>query len=170
MARLSPGVALNESYSGGVRDGDPVDLGDQLMTTMAAMRRQVRRELRPKGIGPALRGAQVELLRVAHDRPGIGVAAAARELHLAANSVSTLVNQLADAGMLVRQPDPADRRAIRLYPTDAAVARMSQWRQARAELVGTGIAALEPADRAAIADALPALRVLLANLDREGRE
>src|SRR5882757_7995487 len=142
---------------------DPVAIGDELMTTMAAMRRQVRRELRPQGIGPQLRGAQIELLRVASDRPGIGVAAAARELHLAANSVSTLVNQLTDLGMLVRETDPADRRAIRLYPTDTAVERMRQWRFARAELVGAGIAAMSPADRAAIAAVLPALRTLLAN-------
>jgi DNA-binding MarR family transcriptional regulator len=148
-----------------VRNGDPVDLGDELMATMAAMRRQVRRTLRPKGIGPQLRGAQLEVLRVVHARPGIGVAAAARELHLAANSVSTLVNQLADAGMLLREPDPADRRAIRLYPAEIAVRLMQDWRAARAELVGNGIAALSPADRGAIAEALPALRILLAHLD-----
>jgi DNA-binding MarR family transcriptional regulator len=148
-----------------VRDNDPVELGDQLMTTMAAMRRQVRRELRPQGIGPQLRGAQIELLRVASDRPGIGVAAAARELHLAANSVSTLVNQLTDLSMLVRETDPADRRAIRLYATDSAVARLREWRTARAELVGAGIAAMSPAEQAAIAAVLPALRTLLANLD-----
>lgn len=148
-----------------MRESDPVALGDELMTTMAAMRREVRRELRPQGIGPQLRGAQFELLRVAYDRPGIGVAAAARELHLAANSVSTLVNQLTDLGMLVRKTDPDDRRAIRLYPTDIAEKRLAEWRQARAELVGTGIAELTPADRAAIAAALPALRVLLATLD-----
>jgi DNA-binding MarR family transcriptional regulator len=144
---------------------DPVELGDELMTTMAAMRRQVRRELRPQGIGPQLRGAQIELLRVAHDRPGIGVAAAARELHLAANSVSTLVNQLTDLGMLVRETDPNDRRAIRLHPTDIAVKRLEEWRRARAELVGTGIAALPAADRSAIAAVLPVLRTLLGNLD-----
>ncbi|HEY3749559.1 MAG TPA: MarR family transcriptional regulator [Pseudonocardiaceae bacterium] len=153
-----------------MRDGDPVELGDQLMTTMAAMRRQVRRELRPQGIGPQLRGAQIELLRVANDQPGIGVAAAARELHLAANSVSTLVNQLTDLGMLVRETDPADRRAIRLYPTDIAVKRMEEWRYARAQLVGSGIAELSPADRQAIAAVLPALRILLANLDGKGAD
>jgi DNA-binding MarR family transcriptional regulator len=149
-----------------VHESDPVALGDELMTTMAAMRREVRRELRPQGIGPQLRGAQVELLRVAHDRPGVGVAAAARELHLAANSVSTLVNQLTDLGMLVRQTDPEDRRAIRLYSTDVADKRLVQWREARAELVGKGIAELDPAHREAIAAALPALRILLATLDR----
>jgi DNA-binding MarR family transcriptional regulator len=145
---------------------DPVDLGDELMTTMAATRRQVRRRLRPRGIGPQLRGAQAELLRVVHRSPGIGVAAAARELHLAANSVSTLVNQLTDLGLLVRETDPADRRAIRLHPTDVAVRRMQEWRHARAEYVGDGVAALDPADRAAIAAALPALSTLLAHLDR----
>lgn len=145
---------------------DPVAIGDELMTTMAAMRRQVRRELRPKGIGPQLRGAQIELLRVAQDRPGIGVAAAARELHLAPNSVSTLVNQLTDLGMLIREIDPGDRRAIRLYPADQATKRLAEWRTARAELVGAGIADLSPTDRVAIAAALPALRALLSNLDR----
>jgi DNA-binding MarR family transcriptional regulator len=147
---------------------DPVALGDELMTTAAALRRRVRRALRPRGIGPQLRGAQLELLRVAYEQPGIGVAAAARELHLAANSVSTLVNQLVDLDMLVREIDPADRRAICLYPTDVAVKRLAEWRTARAELVGAGIAALAPADRVAIDAALPALRTLLSTLDQEG--
>lgn len=149
---------------------DPVELGDELMTTTAAMRRLVRRELRPQGIGPQLRGAQIELLRVAHDRPGIGVAAAARELHLAANSVSTLTGQLAELGMLVREPDPHDRRAIRLFPTDIAVKRLEEWRHARAELVGSRIAALSGTDQDAIAAVLPALRNLLARLDGEGAD
>lgn len=149
---------------------DPIELADRLMTTMASMRRQVRRELRPQGIGPQLRGAQIELLRVAHDQPGIGVAAAARELHLAANSVSTLTGQLADLGMLVREPDPHDRRAIRLYPTEIAVKRMQEWRRARAELVGSGIAALRQDEQDAIAAVLPALRNLVAQLDGEDAE
>jgi DNA-binding MarR family transcriptional regulator len=147
---------------------DPVALGDELMSTMARLRRRVRGTLRPQGIGPQLRGAQLELLRVAYEQPGIGVAAAARELHLAANSVSTLVNQLTDLDLLIRETDPNDRRAIRLYPTDVAIKRMAEWRTARAELVGDGIAALAGADRAAIAAALPALRTLLATLDQKG--
>jgi len=72
------------------------------MTTMAALRRLVRRRLRSVVAGPPLRGAQVELLQVIEKQPGIGIAPAGRALHLAANSVSTLVNQLIDLGMLVR--------------------------------------------------------------------
>ena len=56
---------------------DLVALGDELMTTVAKLRRQVRGTLRPRGIGPQLRGAQLELVRVAYEQPGIGVADAA---------------------------------------------------------------------------------------------
>lgn len=132
-----------------------------MIATTAALRRLVRRKVRPAMPGPALRGAHVELLLAVESEPGLGVAAAARTLHLAANSVSTLVNELTDAGMLLREPDPGDRRAARLYLTEAARTRLVAWRQARAELVGGGLARLPAPDREAIARALPALRALL---------
>ena len=116
---------------------------------------------------PPLRGAQVELLQVIKKQPGIGIAPAGRALHLAANSVSTLVNQLIDQGMLVRQTDPDDRRAARLWLTEAATQRLAAWRQARVELVADGVAGLSVADRQALAQALPALRALLVALDAE---
>lgn len=43
---------------------DAAVLGDELMTTIAALRRLVRRRLRSAVPGPRLRGAQVELLQV----------------------------------------------------------------------------------------------------------
>ena len=149
---------------------DPAEeLGDELMRTNAALRRLVRRQLAPPtpASGPPLRGGQIELLRVVEETPGIGVAAAARVLRLAANSVSTLVNQLADAGLLLRETDEEDRRAIRLYLTEAAVVRLVAWARARAHFVGAGVAKLSPADRAAIACALPAIRALMTHLEGE---
>jgi DNA-binding MarR family transcriptional regulator len=112
-----------------------------------------------------LRGAQAELLQQVEAEPGIGVAAAARALYLAGNSVSTLVNQLVDAGLLRRDPDPDDRRAVRLFLTPAAVERLAQRRRARRELLDDGLAQLAPTERAAIAAALPALEHLLATLE-----
>ena len=88
---------------------------DELMGLAAGLRRVVRRRLRAELPGPALRGAQLELLQLVEAEPGVGVAAAARSLHLAGNTVSTLVNQLVAAGMVHRAVDPADRRAARLY-------------------------------------------------------
>jgi DNA-binding MarR family transcriptional regulator len=146
---------------------DPVALSDELMSTIAALRRVVRRNLRPTMPGPALRGAHIELIRAVKNRPGIGVAAVARELGLAPNSVSTLVNQLLEMDMLTRQTDPGDRRAARLHLTGAAVRRLDAWRQARTELVGEALGRLSTSDRETLADALPALRALLANLEVE---
>jgi DNA-binding MarR family transcriptional regulator len=140
-------------------------LGEELMTTMAALRRLVRRRLRSAVPGPPLRGAHVELLQVIETQPGIGIAPAGRALHLAANSVSTLVNQLVDSGMLVRQTAPDDRRAAQLWLTEAATQRLAAWRQARAELVAGGVAGLPTADQQALTQALPALRALLVALN-----
>jgi len=146
---------------------DRIVLGEELMATVAALRRLVRRRLRATVDEPPLRGAQVELLQVIESQPGIGIAAAGRALHLAANSVSTLVNQLIDLGMLVRDTAPEDRRAARLWLTPTARARLALWRQARVELIADALAELATADRQAIADALPALRTLLIVLDAE---
>lgn len=95
------------------------------------------------------------------DHPGVGVAAAARELHLAANSVSTLVNQLVEAGLLHREPDPLDRRATRLELTAAATDRMAAWRRARTGLVADALTGLSEEDKAVIEQALPALEKLM---------
>ena len=140
-------------------------LGDELMATVAALRRTVRRRLRTVLPGPPLRGAQLELMRVVEQQPGIGIGPAARVLHLAANTVSTLVDQLIDLKMLVRDTDPADRRAARLWLTESATQRLAEGRQARMGRMTQVIAGLSAAEREALAQALPALRALLAALD-----
>ena len=134
------------------------------MEDLNGLRRVVRRRLRVDLPGPALTGSQVELLRVVEATPGIGVAAAARAMHLAGNSVSALVYQLVDAGYLRRETDPADRRAAQLHLTPAAHSRLGAWRASRGELVGEALAQLSTADRATIVRALPALRRLAAVL------
>jgi DNA-binding MarR family transcriptional regulator len=149
---------------------DPLDstvLADELMTTVVALRRVVRRRVRSVVPGPPLRGAQVELLRVIEQQPGIGIAPAARVLHLAANTVSTLVDQLIDLGMLIRDTDPDDRRAARLWLTEAGTQRLAAGRQAGAELMADVVTGLPVADRKALSGALPALRALLTALDAE---
>jgi len=147
-----------------IQEQDPAAIGEELMSTTAALRRIVRRRLVSRVPGPRLRGAQVELLLVVEHDPGIGVAVAANALNLAANSVSTLVNQLAGMGMLVRRTDPADRRAAQLELSGAAAERLDSWRHARAALINGGITALDPAQRRVLEGALPALQALVAAL------
>ncbi|GAA4702097.1 MarR family winged helix-turn-helix transcriptional regulator [Phytohabitans rumicis] len=136
------------------------------MRVTAGLRRVVRRRL-SRSASPRLGTAQVELLLVVEEEPGIGIAAAARVLHLADNSVSGLVNVLVDAGLLARETDRADRRAARLFLTPAGQAKLAGWRTARAELVGRALERLAAADQEAVAGALPALRRLLEELREE---
>ncbi|MFF2379664.1 MarR family winged helix-turn-helix transcriptional regulator [Streptomyces sp. NPDC058108] len=149
---------------------EPETFPEALADTLAGVQRLIRRRLRGGMTAPRLRGAEVDLLRLVVARPGIGVSEAAKESYLAGNSVSTLVNQLARDGFLVRETDPADRRAARLMPTPAAEARLRDWRQRRAALVRNQVVRLDEADRAALEAALPALRRLAANLHEEAEE
>ncbi|MEU7341303.1 MULTISPECIES: helix-turn-helix domain-containing protein [unclassified Streptomyces] len=149
---------------------EPETFPEALADTLAGVQRLIRRRLRGGMTAPRLRGAEVDLLRLVVARPGIGVSEAAKELYLAGNSVSTLVNQLARDGYLVRETDPADRRAARLMPTPAAEARLREWRRRRAALVRNQVVRLDEADRAALEAALPALRRLAANLHEEAEE
>ncbi|MGJ5749301.1 DNA-binding MarR family transcriptional regulator [Streptomyces puniciscabiei] len=147
-------------------DTFPEELADALVRIQRLIRRRLRGELN----GPRLRGAEVELLRLVESRPGIGVSDAAKALHLAGNSVSTLVNQLVRGGHLLRETDPADRRAARLRLTAPAEERLGDWRRRRAELVGLHVSRLDDTDREALRAALPALRRLAAGLHEEAEE
>lgn len=146
---------------------EPESFADDLADALVGVLRPIRRLLRSGMAAPRLRGAEVELLRLVMARPGIGVSDAARELYLAGNSVSTLVNHLARDGYLTRETDPADRRAARLLPTEAAEARLRDWRERRTALVRSQVARLDEADRKALEAALPALRNLAENLHEE---
>ncbi|MFC3578190.1 MarR family winged helix-turn-helix transcriptional regulator [Streptomyces yaanensis] len=145
-------------------------LADDLSAALVGVQRLIRRRLRRGTTAPRLRGAEVELLRLVVERPGIGVSDAAKELYLAGNSVSTMVNHLARDGYLIRETNPADRRAARLLPTEAAEARLRDWRERRTALVRRQVARLDEADRKALEAALPALRKLAENLHEEAEE
>ncbi|MEV5876514.1 MarR family transcriptional regulator [Streptomyces sp. NPDC052101] len=142
-------------------------LPEELADTLVRIQRLIRRRLRDGMTVPRLRGAEVELLRLVESRPGIGISDAARALHLASNSVSTLVNQLVRAGFLLRETDPADRRAARLRLTEAAEKRLADWQRRRADLVGRHVSRLDETDREALRAALPALHKLAAGLHEE---
>ncbi|MEU8647678.1 MarR family winged helix-turn-helix transcriptional regulator [Streptomyces sp. NPDC060011] len=149
---------------------EPENFPEALSDALAGLQRLIRRRLRGGTDGPQLRGAEIDLLRLVAERPGLGVSEAAKELYLAGNSVSTLVNQLVRDGYLIRETDPADRRAARLLTTPAADTRLRDWRQRRAVLVRRQVDRLDSAERAALEAALPALHQLAANLHEEAED
>src|SRR5690349_19011095 len=125
-------------------------LGADLVDAWGGVRRRLRRGAARVVPGDLLTPAEVELLRLVAARPELTVREAADALHLAANTVSTLVGGLADRGLLSRRRDERDRRAVRLTVTAAARRRMRAWQDERNRLLTLALADLSDEDRAAL--------------------
>lgn len=107
-----------------------IELAAELFGTVGRLRRQIKRTAGP-AIGTGLPESHAELLRLIGRQPGISVRRAADELGLAANTASTLVSRLSADGLLVRTPDPDDRRVGRLALTEPAQRLADESRAAR---------------------------------------
>jgi len=111
-----------------------------------------------------LTGAQLDLMRLVWRQPGVSVAEAALELRLAANTVSTLVRQLTDGGLLLRRVDLSDRRVAKLELTPETARNVGRFRDRRVALLAAAIAELPPADWRRLEAAVPILGRLAARL------
>ena len=139
-------------------------LAEELLAALGLVRRHLRRSAGRPGSLSTLTGSQTELVRTVRRNPGISVTEAAAELGLVANTVSTLVGQLIERGLLVRSPDDADRRVARLTLTEPAREQVEAWRDRRTALVTQALDGLETDDRDALRAALPVLDVLAERL------
>jgi DNA-binding MarR family transcriptional regulator len=137
-----------------------------LLAVLGPLQRVLRKRAREDWPLEPLATAQVDLLRAVRIRSGITVGEAAAELRIAPNTASTLAQQLVAAGLVAREPDPDDRRAVRLALTPAAEQRMAAWRDRRQQVLDGALERLSPADRAAVAAAVGPLRELLEALER----
>ena len=142
-------------------------VGAELAEAVAQFRRVSRRALRRRAGPPPFANAEVELLVALMDEPGQTVASVGTRLGLAPNTVSTLVTKAVADGWVLRQVDPADRRAARLFASDAASRRIRAWRDNRAVLVDRAVSLMPARDQRALAAAIPALRRLSEHIEHE---
>ena len=152
------------------RKGRPRDahgLARDLSEAMGQLRRTVRRRVRRGFPHAPLGGNERELVLLLRDRADLRVGDAASALGLADNTVSTLVGRLSEMGLVQRRTDPRDGRAARLSLTPAARRRVADWGDRSAQLIGSAIDDLSPADRTALKAAIPAIRALRARLEEE---
>ncbi|WP_374122066.1 MarR family winged helix-turn-helix transcriptional regulator [Frankia sp. AiPa1] len=139
-----------------------------LTEVVARLRRVLRASIRTEYAWESLPMAQVELLQCLAERDGTRVGELASLLRLAPNSVSTLVQHLADVGYLHRERDPADRRAALVRLTPSGAAALGGWQRAHERRLGSALGRLDDQDRAAIFAALPALTNLVEALVDRG--
>ncbi len=101
--------------------------------------------------------AQVELLQTLDETAPARISDLAERLHLAHSTVSGLIGQMIDSGLVQRDTDPSDRRAAVVTVTEAGRTQLSGWRQAHERRIAVALAQLAEPDRQVIIDALPAL-------------
>ncbi len=90
----------------------------------------------------------------------------ARRLLVSAPVVTRQATALAEAGLVERQPDVADRRSVRLALTAKGRRRVRAMRQELLVAAGELLSPLPEAQRAGLATALEQLRVLLPSSKR----
>ncbi len=135
-------------------------LAELLVRTSWRLRRGSSKELAPLGVT----FGQARVMRVLARAPEpMRMADLAASLEIVPRSVTTMVDSLEEAGLVLREVDPHDRRSVLVTPTAAGrsvLARMDRARRASAEdLFGR----LTDRDRTTLLSLLVAL-----NADRDG--
>ncbi|MFJ4655885.1 MFS transporter [Nocardia sp. NPDC088792] len=135
-----------------------------LAEVIACLRRAMRRAARAADPANTLSVAQLELLSCVSEHPGIRPGQLARLLHLAPNSVTTLVNGLQSQGMITRAPGD-DKRAVTLTLTAAGQDAVQSWQATNTDILRTALSGLHPGWQHLLSAAMPALDELTRAID-----
>jgi DNA-binding MarR family transcriptional regulator len=129
------------------------ELGELLMRASRAQRRRWRDVLAPWDLSPH----QARALAVVCERDGVRLSDLAEALRIAPRSATEVADGLQERGLVERTPDPGDRRAVILRPTDEGRRIRGEIGAARAADSSELFARLSPDDRDALARILRTL-------------
>ena len=133
---------------------DPAQLADLLHRLTRRLRRAQAERLAPLGLTPAQERA---LRMITRSEEPLRMAELADHLGIVPRSVTTVVDALEEAGLVRREIDPHNRRAIRLHLTDRGVAVREEMRDARRRAAEDLFAPLPAEDRKALGELLSLL-------------
>jgi DNA-binding MarR family transcriptional regulator len=136
-----------------VTDDGTAELGDLLMRVARTQRRRWRDVLAPWDLSPH----QARALKVVSERDGVRLSDLAEALHIAPRSATEVADGLQERGLIERTPDPGDRRAVLLRPTEEGRRIRGEIGAARAADSAELFGRLSPFDRAELARVLRAL-------------
>ncbi|APA99662.1 hypothetical protein NS506_05616 [Nocardia seriolae] len=148
----SPGTEPRETA------GPDDDLAELFLRTMKRLRRTQSARLSPLGLTPA----QSRALRIIgradeHGDEPLRMSALAKHLGIVPRSATTVVDALAAADLVARQPDPANRRATLVTPTAAGRKALDRMWEARRDASEEIFAVLSPDQRHTLRDLLATL-------------
>jgi DNA-binding MarR family transcriptional regulator len=136
-----------------VADEGTAELGDLLMRVARTQRRRWRDVLAPWDLSPH----QARALKVISERDGVRLSDLAEALRIAPRSATEVADGLQERGLIERTPDPGDRRAVLLRPTEGGRRIRGEIGAARAADSAELFGRLSPADRAELARVLRTL-------------
>jgi DNA-binding MarR family transcriptional regulator len=145
-------------------DEDPVQLADLLHGLTRRLRRSQADGLAPLGLTPA-QGRALRMIARGQDEEPLRMTELADRLGIVPRSVTTVVDALEEAGLVRREVDPRNRRAILLRLTDRGAAVRDDLREARRRAAEDLFAPLSADDRDALAGLL---RLLDSSGERQG--
>jgi DNA-binding MarR family transcriptional regulator len=139
-----------------------------LAEIVTRLRRVLRSSVRSEYPWERLPMAQVEILQRLADEPGLRVSELAARHRLAANTVSNLIQQMVQSGLVERREDVRDRRAVTVQLTPAGAEQLAGWQDANGRRLAAALHDLSAADRGVIHQSLPALARLVDSLEGSG--
>jgi DNA-binding MarR family transcriptional regulator len=138
---------------------------DALADAVTRLRRALRRVVRSDVPFESVPMAQIEVMQLLAERPGLRAGEVGEILLLAPTTVSTLVGALLSQELIERQADPSDRRAWRLLLTESGTDLLTEWQRSNRRVMRDAAAHLSADDLQALRDAVPALSKLVGQLD-----
>lgn len=134
------------------------DRSDTLGFLVADVARLMRRAFQARLDDSLLSFAQARALVYLARAEGQRQVDLAEQLEIQPITLARLLDQLAEAGLVERRPDPADRRAYRLYLTPAAGPRLAQIRRIGAAVRAEALGGLSAHEASQAVDALRRVR------------
>lgn len=135
----------------------PELIADELRPVLLRLTRELRKESEQLGVTTR----QATLLWLVKRNPGLSLAELAAEEGISPPALSGHVDRLERAGLLQRVRSSEDRRRVGLALTEDGAKLLRRIRARRTTWLAERLKALDQAEIAALATALPALRRLL---------
>lgn len=150
----SPRPARPRSPRTGPAGHGSADLADRLHSAAIHLLRRLRREDDASGL-PAPQLSALSVLVFGDGPITLGELAKAEQVR--PPTISKLIVELEQRGLVEREADSADRRVVRVHATARGVKVLQEGRQRRVAALVSSLAALSMRDRALLARSLPVL-------------
>lgn len=140
---------------------------ENIGTLLAQVSRMLRRNFDERARGIGVTRPQWQVLGILNRNPGIKQGGLAEILEVEPITAGRMIDRLQEAGLVERRPDPADRRAWRLYLTDRGMDQLDQLRPAGLETLNALMEGIGEQDQQLLLAMLERMRN---NLSAKARE